>query len=205
VTSQRDGLQSRLKETEARAEQAQKNAELATSQRDALQAQLKETQAKMQQAQKNAELVTNQRDALQSQLKDTEAKMQQAQKNAELATSQRDALQTQPETAQRIAKPSQQDAEHVVERPPVQEDLPSEVPGLPSVPVPAAMETGSEETTAPLKRTRRSTSELVRHQRVHRLRETRRPRNSSESTNAKAPFLQQLHDEWNRLLQRINR
>ena len=205
VTNQRDALQAQLKDAGAKAQQAQKNAELATNERDALQAQLKETQAKMQQAQKNAELVTNQRDALQSQLKDTEAKMQQAQKNAELATSQRDALQTQPETAQRIANPSQQDAEHVVERPPVQEDLPSEVPGLPSVPVPAAMETGSEETTAPPKRTRRSTSELVRHQRVHRLRETRRPRNSSESTNAKAPFLQQLHDEWNRLLQRINR
>ena len=205
VTSQRDALQSQLKETEAKAQQAQKNAELATNQRDALQPQLKEAEAKAQQAQKNAELVINQRYGLQAPLKDTEAKAQQAQKDAELATDQHDALQTQPETAQEMAKPNQQDTEPPVDQPPAQQDQPPATPGSPSVRVPAAAETGSEETAAPAKRARRSSSELVRHQRVHRSREGGRPRSSHGSTNAKAPFQDQLHwlaDKWNRLLQR---
>ena len=101
ATSQRDALQSQLKETEAKVQTTQKyadlvanqrdalqnqlkDAELATSQRDALQSQLKETEAKVQTTQKYADLVANQRDALQNQLKD-----------AELATRQRDALETQ--------------------------------------------------------------------------------------------------------------
>jgi hypothetical protein len=92
ATSQRDALRAQLKDTEAKAQQVQKDAVLAASQRDALQIQLKDTEAKVQ---KKVELVTSQRDALQSQLKDTETRAQQVQKDAALATSQRDALQGQ--------------------------------------------------------------------------------------------------------------
>jgi myosin heavy subunit len=105
--SQRDALQAQLTDTEARAQQAQKGLELATSQRDALQAQLKETQAKAQQAQKNAELVTNQHDALQSQLKETEAKAQQVQANTDSVTKERDALQAQLKGAEAKAQAAQ--------------------------------------------------------------------------------------------------
>jgi uncharacterized phage infection (PIP) family protein YhgE len=86
-------LQAQLKELQAKAEQAQKNGELAASQRDALQAQLKELQAKAEQAQKNGELAASQRDALQAQLKDLQAKAQQTQRNGGL-----DLVQADPRT-----------------------------------------------------------------------------------------------------------
>jgi hypothetical protein len=111
ATSQRDALQNQLRDTEARAQQAQKNGELATSQRDALENQLKDTEARAQQAQKNGELATSQRDALENQLKDTEARAQQAQKNSELATSQRDTLQAQLRDSEARAQQAQKNVD----------------------------------------------------------------------------------------------
>jgi hypothetical protein len=95
VASERDALRDQLKETENRALTAQKNEELATSQRGALQKQLEEIEAKAQAAQNDGDRARSQRDALQTQLKDTEAEAQMAQKNADLATRERDALETQ--------------------------------------------------------------------------------------------------------------
>jgi chromosome segregation ATPase len=95
AASQRDALQSQLKDTEASAERAQKNGELAASERDALQARLQDTEAKARETEKNAELAASQRDALQAQLKDADAKAKQAQRNGELAANQREALQAQ--------------------------------------------------------------------------------------------------------------
>ena len=83
ATRERDALQARLRDAEAREHQIQKSLELATSQRDGLQNQLKDTEAKAQQAQKNVELVTSQRDALQSQLKEL-TQGATGEKNAEL-------------------------------------------------------------------------------------------------------------------------
>ncbi len=111
AASQRDALQTRIKDTEAKAQAAQKGAELAASQRDALQAQLKDSQAVAQAAQKDAELAASQRDALQARLTDTQAKTPQAQKDAELAASQRDALQAQLTDTQAKTQQAQKDAE----------------------------------------------------------------------------------------------
>jgi hypothetical protein len=124
AASQLDALQTRLKETEANAEQAEKKAELAAGQRDVLEAKLESAEAKAQEAQKNAELAVSQLEGLQAQLKDSEAKAQKAQEYAaELAASQRDvgqarlndtdvnAQQTRkdndPATGQRDAPPHQ--------------------------------------------------------------------------------------------------
>ena len=104
AASQRDGLQNQLKDTEARAQQAQKNVELVTSQRDALQSQLKEL------TQKNAELPADQRDALQNRLNDAQARAQQIQKSLELAIGQRDALQGQLKDTEAKAQQTQKDA-----------------------------------------------------------------------------------------------
>jgi hypothetical protein len=80
---QRNALHIRLKETKAKANQAQRVAVLVAGQRDSFQAQLRDSEAEAQQAQKDSELAASQRDALQAQLKETEAKAQQAQKNSE--------------------------------------------------------------------------------------------------------------------------
>jgi len=111
AASQRDSLQAQLNESQAKAQQAQKDTELAASQRDSLQAQLKETAARVQQAQQNAELTASQRDALQAQLNETEAKVQQVQQNAELAASQRDALQTRVKETEAGSQQLQKDLE----------------------------------------------------------------------------------------------
>jgi hypothetical protein len=92
-----------LRETEAKAQQAQKNGELAASQRDALQARLNDSEARAQEAQKNAELAASQRDALQGQL-NIAAKGQLAARDAALAFIRRQTLQTQPETAEEKAQ-----------------------------------------------------------------------------------------------------
>ena len=110
VISQRDALQGRLNDSEARAQGIQKSLDLAASQRDGLHSQLKDAEAKAQQAQKDAEHAGGQRDALQNQLKDTEAKAQQAQKDAAQAGSQRDALQNQLKDTEAKAQQAQKDA-----------------------------------------------------------------------------------------------
>jgi hypothetical protein len=118
-------LQTQLKETEAKAQLAQKGAELAISQREilqsqlkeaagernALQGQLKETEAKAESARKSAALANSQRDALQALLKKTEAKAQLAQKSAELAASQRDALQGQLKETEERAESAKKEVE----------------------------------------------------------------------------------------------
>jgi len=109
VISQRDALQGRLNDSEARAQGIQKSLDLAASQRDGLHSQLKDAEAKAQQAQKDAEHAGGQRDALQNQLKDTEAKAQQAQKDAAQAGSQRDALQNQLKDTEAKAQQAQRD------------------------------------------------------------------------------------------------
>lgn len=111
AANQLDALQTRLKETEANAEQALKNAEDTTGQRNALQAELMDTKTKAQQAQKNAEIAVSQLEGLQARLKDSEAKAQKAKEDAtELATPQGGAMEAQlrelvekAELAQKIA------------------------------------------------------------------------------------------------------
>src|SRR5271165_1655382 len=110
VVGQRDSFQAQLRDSQAKAQQAQKDSELPASQRDALQAQLKETEAKANQAQQDAALVAGQRDAFQAQLRDSEAKPQPALKDSELAASQRDALQAQLKETEAKANQAQQDA-----------------------------------------------------------------------------------------------
>jgi hypothetical protein len=88
-----------------------------------------EAEAKAQQAQKNAEVATGQRDALQAQLKDTEAKVQQFQKNAEVAVSQRDGLQAQLKTSEEKPRSSVrnlQNADQAIDQAHVQQDRRSE-------------------------------------------------------------------------------
>jgi hypothetical protein len=113
AASQRDALQAQLKETEAKIQQAQQNAELAASQRDALQTRLKDTEASAQQAQKNAQQVASQRDALQAQLKETEAGSRQLQKDLEVATSQREGLQGQLKDSEAKLQQAQNNGELV--------------------------------------------------------------------------------------------
>ena len=100
-------------QSEARAQQAQNNAELAASQRDALQARLKDTEAKAQQVQKSGELAVSQRDALQAQLKDTETNAQKAQNNADLVASQRDELQNRLRESETMAQEAKKIADIV--------------------------------------------------------------------------------------------
>ena len=109
ATSQREALQSHLKDTEAklhslqdelkeseaRAQMAQKNEDIAASERDALRDQLREAENRALTAEKNKELATSRRGALQKQLEETEAKARAAQNDGDLARSQRDALETQ--------------------------------------------------------------------------------------------------------------
>jgi chromosome segregation ATPase len=203
VTGQRDALQNQLKDTEAKAQQAQKDASLATSQRDVLQNQLKDSETKAQQAQKSAELATGQREALQNQLKDSEAKAQQAKKDAALAISQRDTLQPQPKTAEEEAKQSRQNAEGAVDQSQPQQDSQPAKSDVVPMRVPAPAEGGNEENTVLPKQTPGTSSRSVR-QRTHRSREVRSSRTSPESTKAKGPFqLRQLAAQWTRLWQKL--
>jgi hypothetical protein len=115
-----NAMQTQLKETAAKAQQAQANMGVVTKERDALQAQLKETVAKAQQAQANMDLVTKERDALQTQLKETVAKAQQAQANMGVVTKERDALQAQLKgteaDAQETQKKVQQEKAQLVQK-----------------------------------------------------------------------------------------
>jgi len=202
VTGQRDALQNQLKDTEAKAQQAQKDASLATSQRDVLQNQLKDSETKAQQAQKSAELATGQREALQNQLKDSEAKAQQAKKDAALAISQRDTLQPQPKTAEEEAKQSRQNAEGAVDQSQPQQDSQPAKSDVVPMRVPASG--GNEENTVLPKQTPGSPSRSGPHQRTHRSRQVRSSRTSRESTKAKGPFqLRQLAEQWTRLWQEL--
>jgi chromosome segregation ATPase len=116
MASQRDALQARLMDIEAKARQAKANANLVASQRDALQAEVKDTEAKAQAAQGNTDFVTRERDALQTQLKETEVRAQEAQKKAELATNQRTALETELKKVQEKAPLVQKIADLVAAR-----------------------------------------------------------------------------------------
>ncbi|HET9377657.1 MAG TPA: hypothetical protein VFO40_21975, partial [Chthoniobacterales bacterium] len=89
------------KNAEEKAQQAQKNADLAASQRSNLEAQLKAAEDKAQQAQQNADLATSQRSALETELKKArEEKAQLTQQNGYLSTNQRSNLETELKKAQ---------------------------------------------------------------------------------------------------------
>jgi hypothetical protein len=111
ATSQLDALQRQLKETEAKVQKTQKYADLVASQRDALEHQLKEIEARAQMTQKNADLVASEHDSLRDQLKAAENRERTAQNNEELATSQRRALQNQLEETEAQARAPQKNAD----------------------------------------------------------------------------------------------
>jgi hypothetical protein len=93
IQNQRAELQARLKQSEDRAQIAQKNAEIVAGELDTLRDQLKETEKRALAAQKNEELLAAQRDALQTRLQESQLEAQTAQNNAKLATSRGDSLQ----------------------------------------------------------------------------------------------------------------
>src|SRR5271166_4209622 len=95
ATSQLDALQSQLKETEAKVQMAQKNADLAARQRDELETQISEVKDRAKLAQVQANLAASQRDALKAELEKAEEKAQLAQRNADFAVSQRNELEAQ--------------------------------------------------------------------------------------------------------------
>ena len=100
MTSERNALETQLKEAEEKLTQVQANSGGAASQLSALQAQLKQEQEKEQKAQANADSLTSERDALETQLKEAEAKTLLVQQNADLAGSQRRGLETQLKQAE---------------------------------------------------------------------------------------------------------
>jgi hypothetical protein len=113
LENQRSSLRSQLKETEAKAEAIQKNADLVSSQRDQLQALLKASEEREQIAQKNAEIEAGELDELRAQLKEAENKALTAEKNEELVRTQRDALQVRLRETQREAQAAVTKAELV--------------------------------------------------------------------------------------------
>jgi hypothetical protein len=103
ATSQRDALQSQLKETEAKVQTTQKYADLVANQRDALQNQLKD-----------AELATRQRDALETQLSELKGRAQLAEMQANLAASQWAALRAELAKAEEKAQLAQHNADFAI-------------------------------------------------------------------------------------------
>ena len=89
-----------LKQLEAKAQMAQKKAELATRQRDALKVQLVQVKERARRAEMHADLAAKQHGAMEAELKEAEEKAQLAQQNADLAISQRGALEAELRKAQ---------------------------------------------------------------------------------------------------------
>ena len=124
LESQRDSLQSQLKDTEAKVLAIQKIADLVTSQRDALETQLSEAEERAQLAETNANLAASQRHAMEAELKKKEEEEAQGKKarlnqhGSALAELPDNAPDTQFQEIRKDAQPAREAAEFAQTQPP---------------------------------------------------------------------------------------